>query len=394
MNTVTGRSLERRLLTTGLGALAVVGIVSGCGGHPTRSSAKDPTTRSASRSTPFTSPSWTRRSKHASLIVRFNPLSFTAISGREFWLLGTFRCASRSCWTILHTTDGGGRFDRIAAPPLPTSGTVPTLRFANRRDGFAFVDGLLYVTHDGGANWKRLSLGTVLAFATADGTVYLVTATCTLSACDDYRFKRSPVFANHWTTASTPFGSARSVVALAAHGSTIWLLGTVRTNQRRERDILARSSDGGRTFVTSSGPCIPGLGGDLEPTSDRVLWAVCATGLLAGAWRSTNGGVSFAPLKTHGLANSARLAPASGTAAVLAPNGAGAPLLRTTDGGSTWRPVPGSAKVSDWLFIGFTDARVGAAIVQIGNAQINSLWRTTDGGASWSELRLKVPNRE
>jgi photosystem II stability/assembly factor-like uncharacterized protein len=39
------------------------------------------------------------------------------------------------------------------------------------------------------------------------------------------------------------------------------------------------------------------------------------------------------------------------------------------------------------VFVGFTDARVGAALVETGAT--SQLWRTTDGGASWSRVRLR-----
>jgi photosystem II stability/assembly factor-like uncharacterized protein len=360
---------------------------------------KDGQPRLARQSGPVPPRYWASANKQTTkrqpALAGFNPLSFTATGESDFWVLGTYPCSSRRCFTILQTNDGGKSFGRLDAPALPTSGTVPTLRFADSTDAFAFVQGVggvFYATHDGGATWKRLSLGTLLAFASGGGNVYLVTAHCTLSRCSDYRFEHSPVSVNQWTSAPTPFTPDGSIVDLAAHGSSVWLLGTVRTNQRLQHDTLARSSDGGRTFVTGPGPCIPGLGGDLEPTSAPVIWATCPTGLMAGAWRSTDGGLTFTPLKTRGLVNSARLAAASDTTAVLAANGAGAPLLRTTDGGTTWSPVAGSDKVSYWPFIGFTDASVGAAIVQTGNAEVDALWRTTDGGLSWSVGALRSPN--
>jgi hypothetical protein len=45
------------------------------------------------------------------------------------------------------------------------------------------------------------------------------------------------------------------------------------------------------------------------------------------------------------------------------------------------------------LFVGFTDARVGAAIVETGydastKTQLTALWRTTDAGATWSAVRI------
>jgi photosystem II stability/assembly factor-like uncharacterized protein len=150
--------------------------------------------------------------------------------------------------------------------------------------------------------------------------------------------------------------------------------------------VLARSTDGGRSFVTGDGPCVPGLGGDLEPSSTHVLWAVCATGMLAGASRSTDGGRSFRPLRTPQLVNSARLAPAFDRTAVLAANGAGRPVYRTTDSGTTWRPLPQRGKDNYWYDVTFTGRRVGEALVQVG-ARSAAVWRTTDGGATWSKIR-------
>jgi len=312
-------------------------------------------------------------------------VSFTAVSEHEYWVLATGRCG---CFTILRTTDGGRRFVRMAAPPLPRSGTTPFLRFADRRDGFAFVPGIggrFYATHDGGRTWTRVRRGTLLAFATGGGNVYAVTARCTLNRCSAYRFERAPVSARAWTSRPLPFAPAASILRLAARGSDVWLLGTAVGD--RQHDTLARSVDGGGSFLVGPGPCYGDLGGDLEPTSARVVWAICPTGLLAGAWRSSDGGVTFVPLKTRGLVNSAALAPASDTTAVLAANGAGAPLLRTTNGGASWRPVtPKGGGYDDW--IGFTDARVGVAIG--GNG---ALWRTTTGGATWSRVSLAVTAR-
>jgi photosystem II stability/assembly factor-like uncharacterized protein len=307
--------------------------------------------------------------------------SFTAVSERDYWVLAT----ARGRFTILRTTNGGRSFVRLSAPPLPLSGITPFLRFADRRDGFAFVPGVggrFYATHDGGRTWTRVARGTLLAFATGGGNVYIVTAGCTPKRCSAYRFERASVAGGAWSSQPLPFAPAASILRLAAHGSSVWLLGSAVGD--RQHDSLARSVDGGRTFAVGAGPCYGDLGGDLEPSSASVVWAICPTGLMAGAWRSTNGGVSFAPLKTRGLVNSAALAPASDTTAVLAANGAGAPLLRTTNGGASWRPVTPKAGGYDY-WLGFTDAKVGVAIGSNG-----ILWRTTDSGASWSRVRLDI----
>ena len=315
----------------------------------------------------------------------FEPLSFTAVSERDFWLLGTTPCGQRRCSAIVRTTDGGRTFAATSAPALPTSGYTPELRFADRKDGFLFTRwrGPFFVTHDGGASWKRLALGRILGFATGAGNAYVVTSD---------RLLRSRVSVDAWHGDPLPFPSDGSALDLEAHQANLWLLGT-RRSTNPNIDQLAHSRDAGQTFRTTRGPCVPGLGGQLAPTSASVVWAICPTGMLAGAWRSTNGGLSFAHLRTRELVNSAEIAPASATTAVLA-RGGNAGLLRTTDAGKTWRApkTPGHAK--SILFVGFTDARVGAALVETGydastKTQLSALWRTTDGGAMWSAVRIK-----
>jgi photosystem II stability/assembly factor-like uncharacterized protein len=330
----------------------------------------------------------------------FNPLSFTAVSDSDYWLLGSVRCGKRRCNAILRTTDGGRSFARVDVPRLRSvdrAPLTPTVRFADVRDGYLFtggVGGIFYSTHDGGVTWHRLALRSVLAFATGGGNAYLVTARCSLERCSGYRFERSPVWADEWSAQPMPFAADTSIVDLAAHGLNVWLLGTPRGGENGSgSDRLARSRDGGRTFAVTSGPCVPGLGGELAPTSARVVWAVCPTGMLAGGWRSTDGGATFERLRTPPMVNSAALAPASRSTAVLARNGARTPLLRTTDGGARWAPAttPETALFVPW--VGFTDARVGAALVQTGwdataKLERQALWRTADGGAHWSRVRL------
>jgi hypothetical protein len=132
----------------------------------------------------------------------FQPLSFTAVSERDFWLLGTVPCQGGRCTAIVRTTDGGRSFTAVNAPALPRSGTTPELRFADRRDGFAFVrwTGLFYATHDGGSTWRPLRLGRILGFATGAGNAYVVTPG---------RLERSPVSFNAWRSQPLPFAGRR-----------------------------------------------------------------------------------------------------------------------------------------------------------------------------------------
>src|SRR5438270_742250 len=96
----------------------------------------------------------------------------------------------------------------------------------------------------------------------------------------DAAVARSSVPAGFEPVSFTADGSA---LDLTAHGASLWLLGTRPANGPVRHDELARSQDAARTFVTGAGPCFPGLGGELAPTSTQVVWAVCPGGMLAGA---------------------------------------------------------------------------------------------------------------
>jgi hypothetical protein len=383
-------------LVIGLGV-----VLAGCGtSHPGAASVGGPTTTGTV--SPTSSPTTTSATPAGQAVPSgFVPLSFTAISASDYWVLGSVPCASGRCTAIVRTTDGGGSFSSIPAPELQNvgaPGSEVTLRYADHDDGFAFVTGeggVVYATHDGGASWHLLELRSLIAFATGGGYVNAVTAQCTPDRCADFRLARSPVSRDTWTSSAMPFTPDGAVLDLSAHGANIWLLGTRAGEVATRYDLLARSTDAGRTFVVGDGPCFPGLGGELAPSSARVVWAVCPTGMMAGAARSTDKGVTFAPLRTPlGLVNSALLAPASDTTAMLIRNGASAPPLETTDAGTTWTTPATPAGATFWSWVGFTDAEAGAALVQTrydtaAGVETQQLWRTTDGGSSWRNVPFR-----
>jgi photosystem II stability/assembly factor-like uncharacterized protein len=306
---------------------------------------------------------------------RFEPQWLNALSAKEFWLGVN--------GAVLHTSDGGRHFGRLPAPPA--SGNV---RFADSRNGFAYGWRTpLYTTHDGGTTWHRVGRRNMLALATANGTAYAVTGVCARDgSCRGARFERSPVSRDAWVPSPIPFRNAVPGFALAARGSAVWLFGGSSAGRYRLRNLLARSMDGGRTFATGSAPCFADLAAELEPVSSRVLWAFCPTGMLGTPFRSTNSGKSFATLSVpHCCPNGASLAPASTGVAVIAPNGAGAGIVRTTDGGATWRPA--QAPINATYRITFVDSRVGLALV--GFPRTTQLWKTTDAGLSWHRVPIR-----
>lgn len=376
-----------------IAAAGLLLLATGCGGSKQRAVSVPATTTAASTTT---------APAHARAVpAGFVPLSFTAISERDYWVLGSVPCAGGRCSAIARTTDGGASFSRTSAPELQdigAAGAQPNLRFADHVDGWDFVTGAggaFDVTHDGGVSWHPVGQRNLIAFATGGGYVYAVTATCTPDSCSALRFERSPVSHEAWTTRAMPFAPASSVLDLGAHGTSVWILGSRAGQEATRYDALARSTDAGQTFTVGDGPCFPDLGGTLAPSSANVLWAICPSGMMAGAARSTDGGVTFAPLHLQKeIPNSTSLAPASDETALLIIDAGGATPLLTTDAGAHWTPPRTPDVAAPWAWAGFTDAETGAALVQTGHdtaarLQLQQLWRTTDGGASWSVVRFR-----
>jgi len=321
----------------------------------------------------------------------FRPETAAAVGTRNYWVLGEYRCGSEWCNALVRSTDGGKHFRRAALPSFPSQGDIPTLSFANTRDGVAYVrnGSRLYVTHDGGSSWHRSGpTGNVIASALSGGDVYVVTSRRS--------YERSPVARDAWRPLRYPTFKHGFMVSLAAEGSRVWLLGTQRRRHADDSDELALSRDRGADFVARPGPCLAELGGRLVPANARVLWAVCPTGMMAELSLSRNGGRSFPSilsvhdpggLRRPSLTNGAEISPFTPRTAVLYGGGEG-PLLRTTDEGRHWQRVHQPARIYQLDWLGATTRRFGLAVVQTRSSPDAGLWRTTDGGATWDSVPI------
>jgi photosystem II stability/assembly factor-like uncharacterized protein len=323
----------------------------------------------------------------------FNPETAAAVGTRDLWVLGDYRCGQNYCNALVRSTDAGKHFSRIRLPSLPPQGTMPTVVFANPRDGFAYVrfGSRLYVTHDGGSSWQRSGpTGNVIAFALGGGDAYVVTSRRI--------YERSPVAKNAWRPLHYPKFEHGFTVSLAADGSRVWLLGTQRQRRADDSDELALSRDRGTDFVARPGPCLAELGGRLAPANARVVWAVCPTGMMAELSLSRNGGGSFPSilsvhdpggLRQPSLTNGAEISPFTPRTAVLYGGGEG-PLLRTTDQGRRWQRVHQPARIYQLDWLGAATRRFGLAVVQTRSSpDSGELWRTTDGGATWHSVPVR-----
>lgn len=305
----------------------------------------------------------------------FGPESFTAISDTTWWLLGRAPCSSPPCTSIVRTTDGGRTFVGI---PAPRTSQVFDLRFANDRDGFAYGP-QLWVTHDGGADWHQVELpGSPNGLAIGDGYVYTIASVQQPPAYG--KLMRSPVGGDAWT----PLPVSGQLEGLWVHGHDVLLEADTATGGR-----LLVSHDDGARFSRYRPP--PNLTCQFVETDPGIVWAPCATGMMSGVWRSTDGGASF-----HGVGgdatrsgvpaqpNSAAFAAASSTTAVYG----GQRLFRTGDAGAHWTPV--SVPVAQgWRYLGFTDATHGVALGWFGGPPRERLFYTTDGGRRYHLVTIR-----
>jgi photosystem II stability/assembly factor-like uncharacterized protein len=338
----------------------------------------------------------------------FDPLSFTAISADQYWLLGEAPCSNPVCTSIVRTTDGGANFVGLPAPVapimVPGSATVAaginTLRFADALDGYAFATGPggeFWDTHDGGEHWAQpgfLSGRELMAFGTGGGYAFALVGSCQQGSCSSVVLERSPVGSDQWSALTVPgvSGGVDDLATMTVHGTSLWFSVTSSLNQAHQ--LLVAGSGSGSSFATYASPCFSGLGGTIQATSADVLWAVCPTGMEAQAFRSTDGGAQWTTLNVTELENSALLAPASDTAAVLEPSAQGQ-FLRTADGGATWQSVyPSGSGDFWWSWAGFTDSNTGSALRAQSNPPAGwpfpngpapqQLFRSSDGGMTWS----------
>jgi hypothetical protein len=309
----------------------------------------------------------------------FGPQSFTAISEFTWWLLGSAPCSNPPCTSIVRTTDGGRTFVGIPAPrPQDPRGRdrVSQLRFADLRNGFAYGPGL-WVTHDGGAHWRSDAPGQIKDLAIGGGYAYAILITDPSTGVG--QLIRSPVGdTGFWKTMSA---AGNAYGGLWIHGSDVLLESQTNTGQQ-----LEISHDAGATFTRHAVP--PSVACQFEEPEPPVVWAHCATGMLSGTWRSSDGGQSFTPVKgPRELPNSAAFGSASASTAVVGYR----QLYRTADGGASWTPTSGPSGITWWQYIGFTDPTHGVALGYVGSLSTANerLYYTTDGGASYHQVPIQ-----
>jgi len=321
-------------------------------------------------------------------------MSVTFVSTVSGFVLGTYPCgAANGCLALLHTPDSGHTWTAVRPPPTQTSpgytSGVHRVRFADERNGWVFGPEL-WVTHDGGAHWRRPPLpgaaaaGEVESLEIGAGLVHAV-------VLDDggVHILSSAVAADAWTASTTtiPVGAGPVPQAqLAVQGPAGWAIEVDRT-------VVGGARLSGARWVSWQPPCESAGGfAALAAATASDVDAVCDEGVWTGSSESVH-----AYLSTDGGTTFRRVAPAleiaDATAIGSSPSGAvvvggsghtgTGVLLASFDAGSTWATVyqGGDGVAADEL--GFETANQGVAIATGAAAQ---LLMTFDGGHHWSPV--------
>jgi hypothetical protein len=303
----------------------------------------------------------------------FIPEWVSAISMKQWWVLGDLPCSGAGCTnsaTIIETKNAGRSFVDLAVPGLVAS----RLAFINPMHGYAYGSAL-YSTDDGGVSWTRLSIGgPVTSLAIGQHYVFAVVQPfcdakklpCPLSQA---RVFRASLDSDRWTPVAAGVVSVGNTVA--AFGNAVIInLGTTGAGS----DDVSISQDDGANFARYPGP---GLYCDLSFGSASVVYAYCRSGMFYFLHRSDDEGRRFASSgDRNGLNGCPEGAVVAVSSAVLVGvcggTGQAEPVLRSNDDGASFQPV-----LANNAFL------VGNGGPEIFAAAGSHLWWSRDGGATW-----------
>jgi photosystem II stability/assembly factor-like uncharacterized protein len=333
----------------------------------------------------------------------FRVLSMTFVSDQQGFALGTVRCATGRCLTLLGTSNGDRSWRRLTAPARePGAGfdTCPNLqpcasqvRFATPSIGYAFGPSSLLTT-DGGRHWQRLAGKNVSSLEIANGSAARVALSSMGCSGAPYKFQSAPIGTTTWQAISAPQTGGICPPVLYRQGSRMVLVdygnpaGGVRATA-----VIDRSGDDGKSWASGVDRCggKDGYASGVALAPPNVLVLLCQHQIpkrsgFGPAWIrvSADGGATYGPDEvvpslTGGTIERYQIAAASSGQVLIAESGPhSSKVLLSQNGGHTWTATltaPGSATV---LLVGFQDT-VTARV-----AQADTAWTTRNGGRTWT----------
>jgi photosystem II stability/assembly factor-like uncharacterized protein len=275
---------------------------------------------------------------------------------------------------IKKTTDGGKTW---AAQSVPLQGNLISVDFVSVGTGWVVgAEGTVFRTTDGGAHWTRQRHDSDRFYT---GVSFVNASTGWVSA--NAHIIRTTDGGAHWTEQSVPLdGDAARIRMLNAQVG--WAVGALRT--------ILHTTDGGDTWTLQQGGVYenadnvyPLWGIDVLDASHAVAvgdGVQIETTTDAGAtWVHRGNGSPTLPFRLVHL----------GAQRVWSAN-SNSEVLRSTDGGVTWRraviqlvPCDRCSNTSDVTFI---DKNEGWATINGDFTLTSWVFHTTDGGANWESL--------
>jgi photosystem II stability/assembly factor-like uncharacterized protein len=292
-------------------------------------------------------------------------------------------------------------FTMVKAPPIPgdtPSGDLYGLDFANPNDGYALTSAkiatALYATFDGGRSWHQevIRSDQRVEWITSTPTAFFaVVGTCPnpKASCGGWGLYRTPASASSWTGRSLPMSTrGMEPPQVAAYGSSVWLTGQQQSAPYHA--LLATSHDSGQTFSVAVKSELMSVNGcSLNPTSPSIVWAQCDGGNMHGGIPlSRDGGVHWISSSSNVTGNFAwgALDPVSRTDAYYVDGLYPARIYRIDVQNEGVAPI-GRTPNPDISQLVFTTGSRGLALsgpISVNNRQI--LYQTSDGGTAWRRV--------
>jgi photosystem II stability/assembly factor-like uncharacterized protein len=322
--------------------------------------------------------------------AHFSPIDFSFVGAHVGWALGQV-CTDSSCTArMARTTDSGHSWHASPAPNgLHTNedegDAVREVRFGNQDHGWLFGPSL-YATHNGGTTWKKLDMdGDVLALEEWQHTTWVLVSSCEAGGCRVSLWV-APMGSDAFTLrALVPAGNALDKRFQLVRAGTV--SGWVSAWGDGESLILRTRNDG-RTWTQITDPCKSQMvfGKRLTRIDAQNLWIACGFDSAAGSqgktvYHSNDGGTHWGSKNDAPMRGQFADLVALGTqTALLSTSHSG--LLRTTDGGISWREV-----APDCCDAGFgkieTIDYTNAWAIGFG---ANAIFFTSDRGAHWGRF--------
>ena len=361
---------------------------------PTEPTTPTPVPNPSSVPSPVPLPSATLQP--GAVLPGFSPLSTTWVSLSMGWVLGHAQCPSGDCLALLRSVDAGRSWSAVTGPPaLPSlalaPGGVHNIRFADQSNGWAF-DPELWATHDGGSTWRRQDLALPGAFRVDALEASAGSVHATVTRFDSFRTTvyQSLIATDAWRPTSVSMSAGAGPVPRAqivASQGAAWVVQVNRTVTGGARFSNGEWQDWRPPCADSGGSAY------LAAASATYLAARCNEGVWSNGpprtllYISTDAGSTFRPsgVALPASAGGGFDSPRPGMVVSGAYGADGhATLLQTLDGGANWSTVYGSADRTAVLYVGFTSADQGVAILT--GESGSTLLMTFDGGRHWSPV--------